>query len=78
MKKLNKALVPVILLAAFAATSCRHRLETHSTIEPIHITIDVNVRVDRALDNYFSDLDSLKEGDATGETSDTTQTEESK
>ena len=26
-------------------------------IKPIHITIDVNVKVDRALDNFFGDLD---------------------
>ncbi len=27
-------------------------------IKPIHITIDVNVKVDRALDNFFGDLDN--------------------
>ncbi len=26
-------------------------------IKPIHITIDVNVKVDRALDDFFSDID---------------------
>jgi hypothetical protein len=26
-------------------------------IKPIHITIDVNIRVDRALDDFFGDLD---------------------
>ena len=26
-------------------------------IKPVHITIDVNVKVDKALDDYFSDLD---------------------
>jgi hypothetical protein len=31
-------------------------------IKPIHITIDVNIRVDRALDDFFSDIDeSAKE-----------------
>lgn len=28
-------------------------------IKPIHITIDVNVKVDRALDDFFGDLDNL-------------------
>jgi len=28
-------------------------------IKPIHITIDINVKVDRALDNFFGDLDKL-------------------
>jgi hypothetical protein len=26
-------------------------------VKPIHITVDVNVKVDRALDDFFSDLD---------------------
>lgn len=28
-------------------------------IKPIHITIDVNIKVDRALDNFFSDIDEM-------------------
>ncbi len=27
-------------------------------IKPIHITIDVNIKVDKALDNFFGDLDA--------------------
>jgi hypothetical protein len=30
-------------------------------VKPIHITIDVNVKVDRALDDYFGDIDAAKE-----------------
>lgn len=26
-------------------------------IKPIHITIDINIKVDRALDDFFGDLD---------------------
>jgi hypothetical protein len=26
-------------------------------VKPIHITVDVNVKVDQALDNFFGDLD---------------------
>ena len=48
-------------LAALLLTAggCRthHVVETYSEVKPIHITIDVNVRVDDALDNFFSDLD---------------------
>ena len=49
---------PAILLAA--AVSCA-RLDTKSEVDvkpievkPIHITVDVNVRVDRQLDQFFS------------------------
>jgi hypothetical protein len=30
-------------------------------IKPIHITIDVNVKVDKALDDFFSDIDNAEE-----------------
>ena len=26
-------------------------------VKPIHVTVDVNVKVDRALDDFFGDLD---------------------
>ena len=29
-------------------------------IKPIHITIDVNIKVDRALDDFFGDLDNAE------------------
>ena len=56
----------LILLGAFsvlAATSCtQHKVEVAPVeVKPIHITIDVNVKVDRALDNFFSDIDSAEE-----------------
>ena len=30
-------------------------------VKPIHITIDVNVKVDRALDNFFDDIDAAEQ-----------------
>lgn len=27
-------------------------------VKPIHVTVDVNVRVERALDDFFGDLDA--------------------
>jgi len=42
----------------------RHTIESRNEvtlqpveIKPIHITIDVNIKVDRALDDFFGDLD---------------------
>lgn len=35
-------------------------------IKPIHITIDINVKIDKALDDFFGELDKL---DATAGTS---------
>ena len=34
-----------------------HRVETHHSIDPIHITVDVNLKVDRELNDFFGDLD---------------------
>jgi len=33
-------------------------------VKPIHITIDVNVKVDKELDNFFSDIDEAAEQEA--------------
>ena len=53
----------LILLGAgliTTALSCtQHKVEVAPVeIKPIHITIDVNVKVDRALDNFFEDIDA--------------------
>lgn len=52
----------LILSAAMALslqTGCtKHEVDVKPVeIKPIHITIDVNVKVDRALDDFFSDID---------------------
>ena len=41
----------------------QHKVETVHKIEvaPMHITIDVNVKVDKALDDFFGDLDKTEE-----------------
>jgi len=44
-----------LLLALSACTS--HKVEVAPVeIKPIHITIDVNVKIDRELDNYLDDI----------------------
>lgn len=40
----------------------RHEVEMKPVeIKPIHITIDVNVRVEKALDNFFDDLEAAED-----------------
>lgn len=52
-------------LLALGGQACQtqHKVETVHRIEvaPMHITIDVNVKVDRALDDFFADLDKAEE-----------------
>ena len=50
----------LVLLISYGCT--QHRVEVAPVeIKPIHITIDVNVKVDKALDNFFGDVDSAEE-----------------
>lgn len=63
MKTIHAALLSGCLAISLLLTaSCtRHEVEIKPVeIKPIHITIDVNVKVDRALDDFFSDLDNLQ------------------
>ena len=50
----------VSLLVILLASGCtRHEVELKPVeIKPIHITIDINLKVDRALDDFFGDLDN--------------------
>lgn len=51
---------PALLLClagALAATGCVHVKTDPIEVKPIHITVDVNVKVDKALDDFFGDLD---------------------
>ncbi len=53
-------LAGIILLVALGCT--QHKVEVAPVeIKPIHITIDVNVKVDKALDDFFSDVDDTEE-----------------
>ena len=61
MKKIHR-FACVIGLTALGLTGCI-KLTTENEIKPIevkpiHITVDVTVKVDRALDDFFGDLDS--------------------
>ncbi|MCP4745446.1 MAG: hypothetical protein GY874_04780 [Desulfobacteraceae bacterium] len=52
-----------VFLIVLTACQSRHKLETVHKVEvaPMHITIDVNVKVDRALDDFFGDIDEVAE-----------------
>ncbi|PHR27689.1 MAG: hypothetical protein COA36_08425 [Desulfotalea sp.] len=50
-------LLATVALLIFSGCT-RHEVTINPVeIKPIHITIDINVKVDRALDDFFSDLD---------------------
>ncbi len=44
-------------LVAISLAGCVHVKTDPIEVKPIHITVDVNVKVDKALDDFFGDLD---------------------
>lgn len=53
-----------LILAFWVQAGCQssHQVEIKPVeIKPIHITIDVNVKVDRALDDFFNDIDAAED-----------------
>ncbi len=60
IKKMLFLLAGIAFLVAHGCT--QHKIEVAPVeIKPIHITIDVNVKVDKALDDFFSDVDNAEE-----------------
>lgn len=58
----NLSLIACLTLMALAAGCLEHRVKTDPIeIKPIHITVDVNVRVDKQLDDFFSFEKELEE-----------------
>jgi hypothetical protein len=51
--------LPLILglLASLMLSGCLSVRTEPIEVKPIHITVDVNVKIDRALDDFFGDLD---------------------
>ena len=55
-------ILPAIFISIVSYGCTQHKVEVAPVeIKPIHITIDVNVKVDKALDDFFSDVDSAKQ-----------------
>lgn len=63
-------LYPAVFLFVLVGHGCTHYSidSRHDVtlqpveVKPIHITIDVNIKVDRALDDFFGDLDKSSVG----------------
>ena len=53
-----KRFLPLLLLPpALSLSGCLSLKTEPIEVKPIHITVDVNVKVDKALDDFFGDLD---------------------
>ena len=51
-----------LIFFVFAGCQSTHQVEVKPVeIKPIHITIDVNIRVEKALDDFFDDLEAAED-----------------
>lgn len=56
---MKRVLACFAVVTVLAAPGCLH-VKTHSTIDPVHITLDVNLKVklDKELADAFGDIDA--------------------
>lgn len=56
---MHKLILGFIVLMVLVTSGCRtrHQVDMTHDIKPIHITLDVNLKVDRELDDFFGDID---------------------
>ena len=55
-------LLLAVILFLVSQSCTQHKVEVAPVeVKPIHITIDVNVKVDRALDDFFGDVDNAEQ-----------------
>ena len=58
----TRLILPATLIFLIFYSCTQHKVEVAPVeVKPIHITIDVNVKVDKALDDFFGDVDSVEE-----------------
>ena len=58
MKKIRGLALAAAVALLLLPGCTRHAVQVEPIeFKPIHITIDVNIKVDRALDDFFGDLD---------------------
>jgi hypothetical protein len=68
----KRYILPAALILLISHGCTQHKVDVEVApveIKPIHITIDVNVKVDKALDDFFGDVDSVEEKIRTKSTS---------
>lgn len=53
----SRSLLLLAITMVLSLTGCVS-VKTEHKVEPIHITMDVNVRLERELNNAFADLDA--------------------
>ena len=56
-----------IAAGAFLLPACTHTVKVEPIeVKPIHMTVDINLKVDRALDNFFDFEDEFEKAGSEG------------
>ncbi len=66
MKRIFLILIFIGSILHCTACQTKHQVQSEHKIapievKPIHITIDVNIKIDKSLDDFFSDIDKKEE-----------------
>ncbi len=63
MKKFLPVLAAAVVLLGLGTSSCirtQNEVDVKPIeIKPVHITLDINIRIEKALDDFFGDIDAL-------------------
>ncbi|EMS80622.1 YnbE-like lipoprotein [Desulfotignum phosphitoxidans DSM 13687] len=62
MTLIPRFILLVWMVMMFSGCQTRHEVDVKPVeVKPIHITIDVNIKVQKALDDFFSDIDAQED-----------------
>jgi hypothetical protein len=62
MTLIPRFILLAVMVMTFGGCQTRHEVDVKPVeVKPIHITIDVNIKVQKALDDFFSDIDAQEE-----------------
>jgi hypothetical protein len=53
---MNKFGLTAMMLATFLASNCI-RIQHDITVQPVHVTVEITLKIDRELQNFFADID---------------------
>lgn len=68
MKNLLLCFIACAVITMAGCVKIKHDM----TIQPVHVTVEIRVKIDRALEDFFGDIDNAK---ATGQTSESQEKE---
>jgi len=53
---MSKRIFLLVVAPMLLATACI-KIKHEMVIQPVHITVDVTIKIDRELENFFADID---------------------